>query len=337
MFKVLQYQREVLEKGRVKPVNLVHGEEEYLVKTLTDRLREIYGEGFTLAWGDEISLEDLYELTSEGSMFSKTSDRVVFLRNFEEFLKRLGRKKKSMESFLSLLKRLSRTKLFLVVEKKLTDQDLSKEPFKTISSLGDVIMAGKLSSQKVKEIVRRKLERETGGIEEDALELLVGLCQGDLAILKEETEKLISYSEGKKITLGDVRKVCAPWGSYGMFQFLDSFFERDLRKSLQVLENMISSGIPPLQIMTALGNYAIRIYTAHLLLENGQSLEKVLERVGVKHRFSQLKFKAYIEKLPKEKIRELIEDLYRLDLSVKVYFTNPEIALRNFTIDFTLR
>ena len=337
MFKVLQYQKEVLEKGRVKPVNLVHGEEEYLVKTLEGKLRDIYGDNFTLAWGDETSLEDLYELTAEGSMFSQTSDRVVFLRSFEDFLKKLGRRKKSMESLLALLKRLSRSKLFMVVERKLSSQDLSKEPFKTISSVGDVILADRLSAKKVKEIVRKKLEREAGGIDEEALDLLVDLCQGDLMILKGETEKLIAYSEGKRITAEVVGRVCTPWGSYGVFEFLDTFFAGDLAKSLRALRDMFASGVPPLQIMTTLGNYAMRIYTAHLLLEQGQSLEKTLDTLGIKHRFSQLKFKTYLEKFPKERAKELLEALYRLDLSVKVYFANPEAALRNFTVDFTLR
>ena len=337
MFKVLQYQREVLDKGKVKPVNLVHGEEEYLIKTLENKLREVYGESFTLVWGDEIGLEDLYELASEGSMFSQSSDRVVFLRNFEDFLKRLGRKKKNMEALLSFLKKLRSSKLFLVVGRKLSAQELSKEPFKTISSLGDVISADRVPSSKVKEIVRKKLEREAGGIEEEALELLVEMCQGDLMILKGETDKLIAYAEGKKITEQDVRRVCTPWGSYGIFEFLDAFFEKDLRKSLLALKEMFSSGIPPLQIMTTLGNYAIRIYTLHLLLEEGMSLDKALETVGIKHKFSQLKFKSYLEKLPKEKARELIESLYRLDLSVKLYFANPETALRNFTLSFSLR
>lgn len=337
MFKVLQYQKEVLEKGKVKPVNLLYGEEEYLIGVLADKLKEVYGSSFKLAWGDETDLEDLYRLTSEGSVFSRTHDSVVFLRGFEDFLRRLGRKKRSMESFISLLKRLDRTKLFLVVERKLSSQDLSKEPFKTVSSLGDVILADKLPVSKVKEIVRRKLEREAGGIDEEALELLIDLCQGDLMVLKTETEKLVAYSEGKRITQEDVRRVCTPWGGYGIFHFLDAFFLGDLPTSLRALKDLLASGTPPLQIMTTLGNYVAKMYTTRLLLERGLDLQKALENVGVKQGFSQLKFKDYLEKLPKERLEELLEAIYRLDLSVKVYFADPQEALENFVLNFALR
>ena len=336
MFKVLQYQKEVVEKGKVKPVNLIHGEEEYLVKALADKLREIYGEGFTLVWGDEIDMGDLYELASEGSMFSQNPGNVLFLRNFEDFIKKQGRKKKSMESLLSFFKKLNRSKLFMVMERKLSTQELSKEPFRTLSSIGDVILADKLPVSKVKEIVRRKLQKEVGDVDEEALELLMDMCRGDLMTLKGETEKLILYADGKRITAEDVRKVCLPSGSYGIFEFLDAFFEKNAKKTLPALREMLSSGIPALQIMTTLGSYLMRMYTAHLMLESGQSLERALEAVGVRHKFSQLKFKAYMEKFSKEEVRDLLKALYRIDMSVKVYFVNPEVALKNLTLDFTL-
>jgi len=143
-YKVIQYQKEVIEGGQIKPLNLVHGEEEFLVRTLVDRLRNKFAENFTLVWGDEIELEDLYELFSEGSIFSATTDKAILIMKFDEFLKRLGRKKKSTETLTDLLKNLKSTKLFAVVGRKLTNQELSKEPYKTFSALGDLILADRL-------------------------------------------------------------------------------------------------------------------------------------------------------------------------------------------------
>lgn len=336
MHRALRFQKEVLEKGKVKPVNLIHGEEEFLIRTLQEKLRSIYGDNFSIAWGDEVSLEKLYEITSEGSVFSQISESAVFLYDFDLFLKRLGRKKKSLESLISLLKKLSRTKLFLVVRRRLTSQELSKEPFKTVSALGDVILADRLPKEKVKEIVRKKLEREAGGIEQGALELLVNMCGGDLNVLKTETEKLIVYSEGGKITEEVVKKVCTPWEGYDIFEFVDAFFEGNTEKSLRALKKLYSEGMPPLQIISALSGYAVKLLILQALLERGERQEKALESVGAKHQFTKMKLKAYLSKMPKDRLRKLVESLYRLDLSIKLYFTNPETALKKFTADFTL-
>ncbi len=333
-YKILQYQREVLEKGKVKPVNLIHGEEEYLIKAFIEKLKSIYGENFTIVWGDEINPEDLYELVSEGSMFSAITDRVVLILNFDELIKKVGRKKKSMNTLVDLFKKINTAKLFAVVNRKLTHQELAKEPFKSISTLGDIILADRLSTKKIKEIVKKKLEREAGGIEDDALELLVEMCQGNLMILKQESEKLIAYADGKRITVEDVKKVCFPWESYSLFDYTDSFLEGDVEKTLRVLKDVYMKGIPALQVQALLSSYAIKIYTAHRLLEKGVSLDKALEIVGVKHQFIKLKFKNYLEKISKEKAEKLIEALYKLDYAEKVYFADPETHLRKFTVNF---
>ena len=336
-YRVLQYQKEVLEKGKTKPLNLIHGEEEYLVRSLIDKLRSLYGENLSLLRGEEVDLEELYSFASEGSIFSSTADKAVLLLNFEEFLKKLGKKKKVLESLINFLKSLKSTKLFAVVGRKLTKQELLKEPYRTFSALGDVILADRLSPKKVKEIVRKKLERESGGIEEEALDLLVGICQGDLMVLRQETEKLILYSEGRKVTAEDVRKVCAPWGDYSLFDLVDRFFEGDLEGTLRVVEDLERKGVPALQTIGMLSGYITKLFALKELISKGEVLERALDTLGIKHSFSRLKFKGYLEKMSSERLEKMLETLYRLDYNVKVFFASPEKELRKFLTSSLLK
>jgi len=335
MFKILQYQKEILEKGKAKSVVLIHGEEEYLVKAFIDKLRSIYGQSFSLRWGDELEPEEIFSLVSEGSIFGGSENAVVVL-DFEEFLKKVGRKKKSLEALINTLRKIRSSKLFLVVGRKLSSQELSKEPFKTIASIGDVVFADKLHPKRIAEIVKRKFEKEGGGIEEEAARLLIEMCGGDLMALKQESEKLITYANGEKVTAEDVKKVCVPSESYTPFDFIDYLFEGDLNKALRSLKDTFSKGVPPLQILGLLYNYAIKLYTAFELKRKGESIDKALEAVGVKHQFAKMKFKRYMEKIDEEKLRALIDRLYRLDLRVKTYFSDPQRELMSFVIGFTL-
>ncbi|WP_457601507.1 DNA polymerase III subunit delta [Hydrogenivirga sp.] len=336
-YRVLQYQKEVLEGNKVKPLNLVHGDEEFLVKTLIEKLRSKFGENFTLVWGDELNPEELYELCSEGSMFSATADKAVVVVNFEDFLKKLGRKKKSMESLLELLRSLKTTKLFAVVGGKLGTQELSREPYRTIASSGDVILAERLPARRVKDIVRKKFEREAEGIEEDALELLVELCQGNLMVLKHESEKLIAYSEGKRVTAEDVKRVCFPWQDYTLFELIDAFFGKDVGRTLRVLKDSYMKGTSPLQILGMLSGYITKLFVVHELLSKGERLDTALEKVGVRHQFAKVKFKSYLDRVKRDRAEELLESLYRLDRSVKVNYIDPGKALENFLTEYTLR
>lgn len=335
MFKILQYQKEVLEKGKAKPVTLIHGEEEYLVKAFIDKLRSAYGNSLSLRWGDELEPEEIFSLVSEGSIFGG-SENVIVILNFEEFLRKIGRKKRSIEALLNTLKRIKSSRLFLVVSRKLSSQELSKEPFKTIASIGDLVLADRLHPKKITEIVRRKFEKEGGGIEEEALELLINMCGGNLMILKQESEKLITYADGKKVTPEDVRRVCVPSDSYTLFDFIDYLFQGDLDKTLRSLKDAFSKGVPPLQILGLLYNYAIKLYTAFELRRKGENLDAALEAVGVKHQFAKMKFKKYMEEMNEERIGVLIDRLYRLDIRVKTYFSDPQRELVDFVTEFTL-
>ena len=336
-YKILQYQKEVLEKGKVKSLNLIHGEEEFLIKALIDKLKSIYGHNFTLLWGEDTTLEELRESIAEGSMFSSTKERVVLVRGFDAFLKKLGRKKKTLENLLSFLKGIKSSKLFAVVEGKLSPQDISKEPFKTFSAVGDIAVADRLSKKKVRDIVKKKFEREGGGIEEGALDLLVEMCQGNLMVLKHESEKLIAYCEGNKTTEEDVKKVCSPWGEFSLFDFIDSFFAKDVKRCIDSIRDNLSKGVSPLQIIAMLSTYASKLFILHSLLREGESLDKALERLNIKSKFVKIKFKGYLESFSRDESTRLIESLYRLDREIKLSYADPERELLKFTTDFMLK
>ncbi len=331
-YKILQYQKEVFEKGKAKPVNLIHGEEEYLVKSFTEKLRKIYKENYIVLWGDEAGLEDLYIYSKERSIFSgvRIKKSCVVMPKFEDFLKKLGRSKKAQNTFLEVLKKIKDATVYFIVERKLTTQDLSKEPFKTISTIGDIIVADRLTPKKIRELVKRKLEREAGGIEEEALDLLIDMCNSNLMVLKQETEKLINYAGKRKITVEDVRNVCFPWENYNLFELIDSFFDGDLERTLRLTKDAFRRGILPLQIQATLVSYLTKLYFFHKLIEKGENPDKALEKVGVKHSFMKLKFKGYSEKVDKEKAFKLLESLQRIDVFEKLYFINQEKALLDF-------
>ncbi len=332
-YRILQYQKEILEKGKSVPVNIVHGEEEFLVRALLDRLKALYGENASFVWGDEIDPEEIYTVLSEGSIFSSAAEKAVVVLRAEELLKKL-RSKKALSSFTETLRKLKSTTLFLVFSGKLSSQDLSREPLKSLSGMGHVIVADRLNPSRVREMVRRKLEREAGGIEENALNLLVEMCGGNLMVLRHEVEKLIAYAGGRKITEEDVRKVSFPWESYTVFDFIDRFFEGDLEKALRALEDAYRKGIPALQIQSTLASYALRLHTLHRLLRRGESADSALDKLKVRHSFLRTKLKAYLRTLGKERTAELVRSLHGLDLAQKLYYANPERSLRNFVAEF---
>ncbi len=332
MFKILPYQKEVFEKGKSKPLVIVHGEEEYLKKTFLGKLKETYGDSLRILWGDEAEPLHLYELSREGSIFSARTDTALVILEAEAFLKKFSRGKKKAEELKRRLKNLKGGHIFFFFGTKLTNQDLAKEPLKSLSALGDVVLADSLSLKKVKDIVRRKLEREGGGIEESALELLVGMCHGDLMVLKQEVEKLIAYAGKERVTEEIVRKVCFHWDSSSLFDLLDAFYGKDLQGALRSFKSCVLQGLLPLQILASLTGYGVKLYFIRLFLKKGERLEKAMEKVGIKHGFMKMKFKKFLDLWKEEELKALLQKLYRAELSIKAYFSDPQRELQNLIV-----
>ncbi len=331
-YRLPQYLKSVLEKGALKRVNLVHGEESYLKRALLDKLKERFGQGYTLLWGDEITLGDLIEASAGGNIFSGQGERTVVVLRFEDFLKGVSRK--GLEKLTGFLKNFSAGFLYIFVDRKLSKSELSREPFKTISSVGDLILADKLPEAKVKDIVRKKFEREGKGIEEEALELMIKLCNADLAVLRNESEKLISYTEGKKVTLDDVREVCAPWGEYSLFELVDAFFQGKKEQRLVLLKEVLRTGTSPIQILATLTSYALKLYVLHEAVSEGVDPDTAMDSLGIKHSFTKKKLKDYMQSMSRDKAKYLIEALYRIDYNVKVAFSPPDRELVRFALSY---
>ncbi len=326
MISLLEYQKK-LGKGQIKAVNLIHGEEEYLVRSFIDKLREVIP--LRILWGDELSLEDFIGFISTTGMFAK--EEALFIYMAEEFLKGV----KNYKNLISHLERSKGKKVFFYVGYKLSDKDLQKEPFLSLSGLGDVIYTGKLDKRKVRELVKNKFQREGIGIEDSALEYLLEATSYQLMTLKAETDKLILYGK-KSITLEDVKSMVLAELELSLFDLSDGLFLKDYEKALNSINSVLMSGTHPLQVLTFLANYTLKLYIAKTLVEDGWDVEKALSEVDVKHKFQVLNFKKYLTANSIEDLNLLLKKLYLLDMGIKVYYLEPTQALKEFVIEYML-
>ncbi|MFN3869983.1 MAG: DNA polymerase III subunit delta, partial [Aquificaceae bacterium] len=252
MISLIEYQKK-LSKETIKRVNLIFGEEEYLVKILIDRLKELYP--FKAIWGDEISMQEFERTLLSGGMFG--GKEILFVYRSLELLKLV----KDIKRFSSFLNKVKDKYIFFYVEGKLTEKDLQKEPYTTISKLGDVVNASKLDKKRIRELVKNKLQKGGIIIEEDALEYLLSATSYQLMLLKGETDKILLYGK-PKISLEEIKRIVVAEEQMGIFDFLDGLFLKDYEKAMASLQSLLRVGTHPLQILALLVNYALKVYTA---------------------------------------------------------------------------
>ena len=104
---------------------------------------------------------------------------------------------------------------------------------------------------------------------EDVAEFLRDRCSGDKERLVREIEKLALYVSDAPATRGDVETLCPPDLQSNIFTFVDSLAAGDRGRSLQLLEDLISTGEPPLRILYMIRRQFQLVARARALLQRG--------------------------------------------------------------------
>lgn len=336
---IIQFQKDFFLKPPAERVFVIHGDEQYLIRTFLSKLKKKYGNNYSVLWGDELTEEEFYSNLSESSIFGSTKERVIVIFGFEDFLKKLGRRKKSKEFVIKTLKNVKRNYVFIVFDRKLQKQELSTEPFKSITAFGGIVTATKLSRQKIKSMVIKKFKDKGIKVEEEAVDYLLELSEYDLMELKLEVEKLIDYAlENKTLTLEEVKRLSFFLsGTANVFEFVDAFLMGESEKALVLLDNLYMWGVHPLQIQKILASYVIKLFTLKRLIESGEDEKKAMDKLGIKSNFAKLKFSQYLKNNELSDIKRMLSGLRRLDMLQKLYFQLPEETFKSFVESTLLR
>ena len=138
---------------------------------------------------------------------------------------------------------------------------------------------------------------------EDVAEDLTKRCSGDKMRLLQETEKLALYVGDRTPTHDDVAALCPPDVQSNIFAFVDSLAAGQRDRALALLEDLISTGEPPLRLTFMIRRQFQLVARARALIERGTPQKEIA---------SQLKVPPFVARKLEEQSRKLDEkDLER--------------------------
>jgi DNA polymerase-3 subunit delta len=134
---------------------------------------------------------------------------------------------------------------------------------------------------------------------EDVAEDLTKRCSGDKMRLLQETEKLALYVGDRTTTHDDVAVLCPPDVQSNIFAFVDSLAAGQRDKALALLEDLISTGEPPLRLTFMIRRQFQLVARARALIERGAPQKEIA---------SQLKVPPFVARKLEEQGRQLAEE-----------------------------
>lgn len=240
-----------IKQGALKQIYLLYGEEHYLKRQYTDRLKKaLCNEGDDMNThfyeGKDISVGEIIDLAETLPFLAER--RVIFISGSGLFkpdknsvLKSNGEK---MAEYLSAP---NETAYFVFTEDEV---DKRSRLFKTVQSKGYAAEFGTQDENTLKRWIAGILKREGKSIAERTVQLLISKTGTDMDNIHMELEKLICYTLDRDVvTDEDVEAVCIGRVSNHIFDMVNAIADGQTARALSLYYDLLALKEPAMRIL----------------------------------------------------------------------------------------
>ena len=316
-----------LEKKQLSSSYLFVGPEDFLIDDCLKRIvDQVVDPGtkdfnFDVFYGNEIDGGKILDTVNAYPMLSDS--RLVVVKDFQ----------KLPASGLDLLakyleKPVSSTKLVLTSPKI----DLRNKAFSKIKSRSIYIEFKPLYDNEVPTWIQSYLKGKNLQISHEAGILIQARVGNNLRALVNELDKIILNLEGEnKIEEADVQKVVGVSRNFSVFNLNDAIGNRDLNKSLTILNLIIESGESPTGIVAMITRHFVNLLKVKGAMTLKKSQNEITGLTGIPPFFIR-KSKEMASNYSSLQFHDIFESLLQADLILKTSQQSPQIALQTLLI-----
>mgnify|MGYP001565305226 CR=1 FL=1 len=257
---------EDITKGRFKQVYYFYGSEDYrrseAEKFVADHFLPDLQRSINYLKIDS-KKTSAAELAAALSNLPMLGERQVYVvGNFESY------KPKDQEQLLKYIKPKDPNRVIILSTPSAKTPKKTSQFFKTISEIAETVEFGKMKPEDVHSTIVARLAKNKLAIDADALELLIGLVDGDRGGLESELNKLIDFkSEGGSITIDDIQKVCAGYQVFSIFELGDVIVAGNAPKVFKMVQSLLGAGTNVGYLISQLQAHFISLF----LVKNGKA------------------------------------------------------------------
>ena len=271
----MQRINEDIRQQTYKQIYLLYGEERYLRKQYTGRLRKAlcdaddqmnthFYEGKDISVGEIIDLAETLPFLAER--------RVIFISNSGLF-------KSGGEKMAEYLSAPNETTFFVFTE---SEVDKRSKLYKTVQSKGYIAEFSVQDENTLKRWIAGTLNREGKKITENTVQLFLTKTGTDMENIQMELEKLICYCMDKEIiTAEDVEIICTNRISNHIFDMINAIADKQQQKALQLYYDLLALKEPPMRILFLIARQCNMLLQVKELKSRGYDNKAIGSRIGV--------------------------------------------------------
>ena len=324
MKRVLQHIKEQKDQN----LYLFYGKEKYLVAQTRDKLKEaLIPSGDTMNYsyfeGKKTDIPEILELIQTMPFFNDY--RLLVLDQTE-----LG--KKSNDDFLNALKEMPETTILLIIE---DDVDKRSKIYKYINKEGCAVS---FETPKEKDLVlwvAQMLKKEQKKMTQKDIQLFLYKTGQDMFTIKNELEKLISYTKGREVIgAEDLEALTTAQTTNQIFVMLEAIAKKQRDTVLKLYYDLIELKESPFGILALLVRQCNQLLQTQSLLEAGKSQGEMAKELKVPP-FVAGKLKQQVRLFKREELYEMIKKCAATDEGIKTGKITDRIGVELLLVEFS--
>lgn len=326
----MKYQEfvQAIEKGQVRPLYYLYGDEPYLmdkcIQQLLERLVSADLRDFNLNvyYGTESKGDEIAETAATLPMFA--SWRVVVVKKADAL------SVSSLEVLSAYVRNPSPSTCLLLQGEKI---DQRKKFFTELKKNGELVEVKRLYENQLPTFIRNEAALRGRKIEPAAAEMLVYLVGNNLQELISELEKAMLYAgESREILLSHIRAIVSDSRINSVFELTDALGDKKLEKALRSLDSLLADGEAPLLILAMVTRHFRQLWKVRELLEKKTPAQEIGKLAGINPYFLQ-GLVAQARNYSLADLRRVFEKIFQIDGALKTGGGKAPVLLEMFLMD----
>jgi len=199
--------------------------------------------------------------------------------------------------------------------------------FKTLSAKAEVKAFPLLRNNKLRQWIQRRVKKEGGSISPQAVDLLAKLVGSNLWVMKNEIDKLVLFTSGRRIEEEDVKRVATCAQQTSVFAMVDAILAFKAKIAEQSLHQLLEAGAAPAYLLVMIARQVRMVVRAKELRNQGKHEVEIQGKLGLTAEFALRKTLEQADRYPLERLKEVYRKLLETDLSIKTGKYEGELAL----------
>lgn len=326
-------------------IKLLYGQETYLLETKLKKIKKEFGElvkGINFIQLDDSNINNIIsDIETPAFGYEK---KLIIAKNTGLFKKeKRGAKKtttkkeenkdskeKTLENQIAEYLEQNENLINEAVELLFIEEEANQNKlYKTIEKVGEVLQFEPLKLPQLISNITKICAAYKVKIDNETTKYFIECCGTSMQDLINEIRKLIEYAgENGTITKDSIEKLSIKQLDSVIFDLTDNLGKRDIRKSLNVLSNLIYAKEPIQKILITLYNHFKKLYITKI----AETYKKdIVTAMGLKPNqvFLVNKYKTQAACFTKKELRQIMKELIDLDVNYKMGLIDLNIGLES--------